>query len=126
MKVMAVLLFELNSSRKAGVKRKIKKVFYLLKNWVEAIKRTGTLNRILILVGVFFIWFNWQMLCIFREQGMIPETYACAVIAATIGECGICGWIRTNKDRKRERQWEQEDKQAEKSAVSKEGSEEIL
>lgn len=108
------------------MKRKIKKVFYLLKNWVEAIKRMGTLNRILILVGVFFIWFNWQMLCIFREQGMIPETYACAVIAATIGECGICGWIRTNKDRKRERQWEQEDKQAEKSAVSKEGSEEIL
>ena len=31
-----------------------------------------------------------------------PESYACAVIAATIGECGICGWIRTNKDRRRE------------------------
>lgn len=82
----------------------------------EAMGRIGTLNLILILVGAFFVWFNWHMLCIFREQGMIPETYACAVIAATIGECGICGWIRTNKDRRREHQWEQEEKQAERSA----------
>ena len=68
-----------------------------LKAWFGKI---GTLNVVLIVVGAFFVWFNWQMLCIFREQGMIPETYACAVIAATIGECGICGWIRTTKDRK--------------------------
>lgn len=63
-------------------------------------KRLGTLNLVLIMVGVFFLWFNWQMLDIFRAQGAIPETYACAVIAATLGECGICGWIRTTKDRK--------------------------
>ena len=87
-----------------------------LKKLKEVIGRIGTLNLILILVGAFFVWFNWQMLCIFREQGMIPESYACAVIAATIGECGICGWIRTNKDRRREHQWEQEEKQAERSA----------
>ena len=70
-----------------------------------------------------FVWFNWQMLEIFREYASIPESYACAVIAATIGECGICGWIRTNKDRRREHQWEQEEKQAEKSAESKESEE---
>lgn len=89
----------------------------------EVIGKIGTLNLVLILVGAFFVWFNWQMLCIFREQGMIPETYACAVVAATIGECGICGWIRTNKDRRREHQWEQEEKQAEESAESKEREE---
>lgn len=60
-------------------------------------------------VGLFFIWFNYQMISMFKVQGMIPETYACAVIAATIGECGICGWIRTNKDRKQQRQWDKED-----------------
>lgn len=89
----------------------------------EAIGRIGTLNLILILVGAFFVWFNWQMLEIFRECGNIPETYACAVVAATIGECGICGWIRTNKDRHREHKWEQEEKQAERSAGSKESEE---
>lgn len=67
-------------------------------------KKIGTLNIILFIVGAFFVWFNWQMLCIFREYGAIPESYACAVIAATIGECGICGWIRTTKDKKQNKE----------------------
>lgn len=93
-----------------------KKRPHLLKKLKEVIGKIGTLNIILMIVGAFFVWFNWQMLCIFREQGTIPETYACAVITATIGECGICGWIRTNKDRSREREWEKEDGElAEKS-----------
>ena len=45
----------------------------------------------------------------FREYGSMPETYACAVVAATIGECGICGWIRTNKDKRLDRKWQKED-----------------
>lgn len=39
----------------------------------------------------------------------MPETYACAVVAATIGKCGICGWIRTNKDKRLDRKWQKED-----------------
>ena len=89
-----------------------------LKKIIFKLSKIGTLNLILIIVGVFFIWFNWQMLSIFREQGMIPESYACAVIAATIGECGICGWIRTNKDRRQERKWEKEDQLTEKEDVT--------
>lgn len=87
-----------------------RKTFHPLKKLREIVGKIGTLNLVLILVGAFFVWFNWQMLCIFREQGMIPETYACAVITATLGECGICGWIRTTKDRKREHQWEAEER----------------
>lgn len=90
-----------------------KKGVRLLKKMKEVVGKIGTLNLILMLVGVFFVWFNWQMLEIFRECASIPESYACAVIAATIGECGICGWIRTSKDRQREHQWEQEEKQTE-------------
>lgn len=88
----------------------------------EFASKIGTLNLILILVGAFFVWFNWQMLDIFREHASIPETYACAVIAATIGECGICGWIRTNKDKQREHKWEKEERQAEESAESENAS----
>lgn len=98
------------------MRRRKKKEVRLLIKMKEFIGKIGTLNLILILVGAFFVWFNWQLLEIFREYGNIPESYACAVVAATIGECGICGWIRTNKDRKREHQWEQEEKQAEKLA----------
>ena len=81
----------------------------MFKKIKEKIGKIGTLNIVLILVGSFFVWFNWQMVQMFYECGSIPETYACAVIAATIGECGICGWIRTSKDRKREHTWEKQD-----------------
>ena len=77
----------------------------------NAINKAGTLNIVLLLVFGFFFFFNYQMLQLFRTYGTIPETYACAVVAATIGECGICGWIRTNKDRKREHDWQQEEEQ---------------
>lgn len=85
--------------RREGILTKIKRAF----------GNIGTLNIVLLLVFAFFLYFNSQMLQIFREVGAIPETYACAVIAATIGECGICGWIRTTKDKKREHDQERED-----------------
>lgn len=87
-------------------KRERKGIFKKLK---ERIAKIGTLNIVLICVGLFFVWFNYQMLEMFKLVGAIPETYACAVIAATIGECGICGWIRTNKDKKQQRDWDKED-----------------
>lgn len=99
---------------------KKKKGFHPLRKIKEVAGKVGTLNLVLILMFAFFIWFNWQMLDIFREYASIPETYACAVIAATIGEAGICGWIRTTKDRNREHKWEQEEKEAEKQKIERE------
>lgn len=99
---------------------KKKKGFHPLIKIKEVAGKVGTLNLVLILMFAFFIWFNWQMLDIFREYASIPETYACAVIAATIGEAGICGWIRTTKDRNREHKWEQEEKEAEKQKIERE------
>lgn len=87
------------------------------------IKKVGTLNLILILVGAFFVWFNWQMIVTFRMCESMPESYACAVVAATIGECGICGWIRTNKDKRLDRKWQKEDQ---KKNEKQENEEEIL
>lgn len=99
------------------MRRRKKRCFHPLTKLKEFIGKIGTLNLVLILVGTFFVWFNWQMLQLAWSDKGVPETYACAVIAATIGECGICGWIRTNKDRSRERMWEKEDeKEAEKAA----------
>ena len=64
---------------------------------LKAVDDMKTLDKILIVVGVFFFWFNLQMLDIFRSFGTLPETYAVAVVAATIGECGICGAITRAK-----------------------------
>ena len=100
-----------------------KKRFQPLKKLKAFIGKIGTMNLILILVGAFFVWFNWQMLEIFREYAAIPETYACAVITATIGECGICGWIRTNKDKQQDRKWDQD--RRERESKESEESEEV-
>jgi len=88
-------------------KRKQKSIFKKIKEWFGKI---GTLNIVLICVGLFFVWFNYQMLEIFKLCGAIPETYACAVIAAIIGECGICGWIKTTKEKRMQREWDKEDR----------------
>lgn len=75
----------------------------------DKIKNFGTLNIILIIVFGFFIIFHLQMLQLYKTFGSLPESYAIAVVGATIGEAGICGWIRTTKDRQRQRRWDQED-----------------
>lgn len=38
-----------------------------LKKIVSAIKKVGTLNLVLMFVGAFFIWFNWQMILLYRQ-----------------------------------------------------------
>lgn len=80
-----------------------------LKKIISTLKKFGTLNLVLMFVGAFFIWFNWQMILLYKDCGSMPESYACAVVAATIGECGICGWIRTTKDKKLDRKWQKQD-----------------
>ena len=80
----------------------------------EWFKNVGTLNIILCIVFAFFLLFHFQMLQLYRTFGSLPESYAIAVVGATIGAAGICGWIRTTKDRHREREWEKEDERERK------------
>ena len=50
-----------------------------------------------------------------KRYAGIPETYVCAAVIATIGECGFDRRIWSNKDRRWRNQWEQKEKQDEKS-----------
>lgn len=84
--------------KKRRKQRKIRKFF----------KQLGTLNIVLICVFAYLVVINWQMLDVYRTYGSAPESAWCALIAALIGECGICGWIRTNKDKQQDRQYEKE------------------
>ncbi len=83
----------------------------MIRKLKRLLARIGTLNIVLILVGAFFLWFNCQMISLYREVGTIPESYAISVVTATIGECGICGWIRTTKERMRDREAMKEEKE---------------
>ena len=68
------------------------------------------MDVILIIVGVCLAAFTVAMIVLFQIYGAIPDTLCTCVFAALGGECGIMGWIKTSKDRRREREWELEDK----------------
>lgn len=93
----------------------------------------GVMDIILIIVGVSLFLFTITMIQIFREYGSVPDTLVTCVFAALGGECGIMGWIKTSKDRNRERKWEVDDRQEAKQEADKcppqnetEGKEDIL
>lgn len=79
----------------------------------------GTMDWILVIIGGFLLVFTCYIIVLFREYGTIPDTLVTCVFAALAGECGIMGWIKTTKERNKERKWEKEDKQAcKESSVS--------
>ena len=74
-------------------------------------KGFGTMDFILIVVGVLLVIFTVTMIILFCTFGTIPDTLCTCVFAALGGECGVMGWIRTTKDRHRERNYELEDRE---------------
>lgn len=72
-------------------------------------KKIGVMDFILIFVAVALIAFTLSMIYVFIRQGSIPDTLCTCVFAVLGGECGVMGWIKTNKDKQRDRQWEKED-----------------
>ena len=74
-------------------------------------RKLGTMDWILVLIGLFLVIFTTYMVILFREYGMIPDTLVSCVFATLAGECGIMGWIKTSKERNKERKWEKEDRE---------------
>lgn len=70
-----------------------------------------TMDVILIIIAISLFIFTITMIGIFKECGSVPDTLITCVFAALGGECGIMGWIKTNKDRNRARKQELEDRE---------------
>lgn len=68
-----------------------------------------TMDKILIIIGVTLLAFTVAMIWIFTRYGSIPDTLVTCVFAILGGECGVMGWIKTNKDRSKDRVWQLED-----------------
>ena len=69
-------------------------------------KSPGVMNIILVIVGVCLFCVYCRYDTHFHGVRAIPDTLVTCVFAALGGECGIMGWIKTTKDRRRERKWE--------------------
>lgn len=73
-------------------------------------KRPGTMDVILLVSGVALLVFTVVMVRIYLRTGAIPDTLCTCVFGALTGECGVMGWIKTSKERNKERRWQVEDR----------------
>lgn len=62
-------------------------------------KGIKTMDLILAIIGVSLVWFTHRMLVLYETTGGIPDTLCQCVFALLGGECGVMGWIKTNKDK---------------------------
>ena len=83
-------------------------------------KSIRTMDIILAVIAVFLLLFIVVMIWLYYQTGAIPDTLCTCVFAACGGECGVVGWIKTTKERQRERAFELEDREHNEK-IQKEG-----
>ena len=74
-------------------------------------RKIGVMDIILIFIAVTLIVFTVVMIRTFWLYGAIPDTLCTCVFAVLGTECGAMAWIKTTKDRYREREYEKEDRE---------------
>ena len=78
----------------------------------DAKPKINKMDIILIIIAVTLFVFTVKMISLFEQYQSVPDTLITAVFAVCGGECGVMGWIKTNNERYRERQWQLEDQAA--------------
>lgn len=76
-------------------------------------EKINKMDIILVIVAVLLIAFTVYMIKLYRETGAIPETLCTCVFGVLGGECGVMAWIKTTKERNKEREWQREDMERE-------------
>ena len=86
------------------------------------------MDVILAFIAVFLLAFIVTMIILYYTTGAIPDTLCTCVFAACGGECGVMGWIKTTKERQRDRQYELEDRKHQEDLEKQngDGSEETM
>lgn len=69
--------------------------------------KVRTMDVILMIIAVALVAFTLEMIALYRNTGAIPDTLCTCVFAALGGECGAMAWIKTSKERKAEREWQE-------------------
>lgn len=76
-------------------------------------KQRRTMDVVLICIAILIITFVIAMLWLYYKTGGIPDTLCTCVFTICGGECGVMGWIKTTKERYRDRSFELEDRKLE-------------
>ncbi|RGB69903.1 hypothetical protein DW086_01865 [Harryflintia acetispora] len=74
-------------------------------------KKMGTMDKVLVLEAILLISYTVADLVVFWHTGAEPYTLTGCVFAVCGLENGVMGWIKTTKEKVRDRRWEQEDRE---------------
>lgn len=100
------------TKKSSKLKRRIRK----RKKAIAKVK-IRTMDLILVFIIIAGVTFTREMIALYKETGMIPDTLCTCVFAALFGECGAMAFIKTAKERRQDRKWQQEDiRRAEEAA----------
>lgn len=69
------------------------------------------MDIVLVVIACFLLVFVAVMIWLYYHTGGIPDTLVTCVFACCGGECGVMGWIKTTKDKQRDRQIELDDRE---------------
>ena len=86
-------------------------------------KKVRTMDVVLAIIAVFLLLFIVTMLVLYYITGAIPDTLCTCVFAICGGECGVMGWIKTTKERQKDRQYELEDRKYQENLDNQNGME---
>ena len=82
----------------------------------KVLQKFSTMDLILAVICILLVIFTAKMIAVFEETGAIPETLCTCVFTMLGGECGIMGWIKTTKEKIRDREWILKDRKAEQTS----------
>lgn len=74
------------------------------------LQKPKTSTVVLVFVAAFVLLFTNRMIELYEATGGIPDTLVVSVFGICGGECGALSWIRTSKEKHRDRKWEAEDR----------------
>ena len=80
------------------------------------------MDVILVFIAVFLLAFIVTMIILYYTTGAILATLCMCVFAPCGGECGVMGWIKTTKERQRDRQYELEDRKHQEDLEKQNGN----
>lgn len=66
---------------------------------MNANRNKKTMNKILIIIGIFLFLFIVTMIITFFIKDSVPDVLITCVFGACTGELSIMGWIKTVKDK---------------------------
>lgn len=66
-------------------------------------KYLRTMDRILVIIAITLVIFTVAMIILFIMYQSVPDTLIASVFAVCGGECGAMAWIKTAKEKHREK-----------------------